>query len=171
MIVTGIMAVMTAAAVVQIGTSRPAFRGDGAMRILASQMTTARELAIAQRRYMRLSFTTPNTVQILREEVPGPSTTVVRTTLFEGGMQFGLVSGLPDTPDAFGNSSSTYFGTATNVKFSPDGTLVNQDGAGINGSVFIAIPSTPLSARAITVLGSTGRIRLYKWDGKQWKLA
>jgi len=27
-----------------------------------------------------------------------------------------------------------------------------------------------LSARAITILGSTGRIRLYKWNGKVWSL-
>ena len=88
----------------------------------------------------------------------------------EGGVQFVLVAGLPDTPDAFGKASGVDFGTAFNVKFTPDGTLVNQDGAGANGTVFIAVPKLATSARAVTILGSTGRVRGYKWDGRQWKL-
>ena len=63
------------------------------------------------------------------------------------------------------------FGIATEVKFAPDGTLVNQSGATLNGT---RVPGDherqPLSARAVTVLGSTGRVRGYRWDGRAWKL-
>ena len=55
------------------------------------------------------------------------------------------------------------------MKFSPDGTLVNQDGASANGTAFLAIPNQALSARAVTILGSTGRIRGYKWNGSKWR--
>ena len=167
-----IIAVLTTIAALQVGASLPAFRGDGGMRVLASQMTTARELAIAERRYMRVTFTAPNLLQIVREEVPGPTTTVVKSVVFESGVQYLLVTGVPDTPDGFGRSAAVSFGTVTNVKFSPDGTLVNQDGVSVNGTVFLAISgAAPLSARAVTVLGSTGRVRAYKWNGRQWKLA
>jgi hypothetical protein len=84
-----------------------------------------------------------------------------------------LTAGLPDTPDAFGNTGPIAFGTATVIKFAPDGTLVDQSGQGLNGSVFMAIPNiqgTNLSARAITVLGSTGRVRGYRWDGSKWNV-
>ena len=166
----GILSVLLLMAVVQIGASLPVFRGDGGMRVLASQMTTARELAMAERRYMRVAFTPSNLLQIIREEVPGPATTVVKSVVFESGVQYSLVNGLPDTPDAFGKSTAVSFGIVTAVKFSPDGTLVNQDGSSVNGTVFLAIPGSTLSARAVTVLGSTGRIRAYRWDGRQWKL-
>jgi len=166
----GISCVISGMATLQIIDARPTFQADGGMRVIASQVTAARELAIAERRFMRLQFTAPNIVEVLREDVPGTATTVVREAELESGVQFALLASLPDTPDAFGKTSAVFFGTATAVKFSPDGTLVNQDGVGVNGTVFLAIPTAPRSARAITVLGATGRIRLYRWDGKQWNL-
>ena len=36
--------------------------------------------------------------------------------------------------------------------------------------IFLAMPNIKLSSRAITVLGSTGRIRGYKLDGAKWVL-
>jgi type II secretory pathway pseudopilin PulG len=168
--VVGIMGVIAAMAGIQMTSARPSLIGDGAMRVVMSQMRMARELAITQRRYMRVVFTLPNRVQIFREEVPGPSTTPMSEAYVEGGVSYSLVPGIPDTPDAFGQGSAIDFGVVINVKFTPDGTLVNQDGQTANGSVFLALPSAERSARAITVLGSTGRIRGYRWDGRFWKL-
>ncbi len=168
--IVGLMGVLTSMAVMQMGRSRPALTGDGAMRVILAQMRTARELAITERRFMRVTFSNPNQVDISREEVPGPATTPLGSRLLEGGVQYTLIGGVPDTPDAFGKMSAIDFGTVTNIKFSPDGTLVNQDGQSINGSVFLAMPTVAGSARAVTVLGSTGRIRGYRWDGRNWKL-
>lgn len=157
-------------ATLQIGAARPAMKADGALRVLLGQMRIARELAITERRFMRVNFDNPGQIQIVREEVPGPATTVVATTMMEGGFGYWLIDGVPDTPDAFGRTSAIDFGAAANVKFTPDGTLVNQDGAGANGTVFFAMPDTARSVRAVTVLGSTGRIRGYRWDGRGWRL-
>lgn len=168
--VVAIMAVVTGMSVLQLGAAQPWLKGDGAMRALLGQMRTARELAIAQRRCIRVVFVDPATVQLVREEVPGPATTVVGETTFEGGVTYSIVDGLPDTPDAFGNGASVAFGAVNTIKFSPDGTLMNQDGEVINGTVFLAIPTVGRSARALTVLGSTGRIRSYRWDGGLWRL-
>ena len=168
--VFGFMGVIAGTAMLQLEAARPSLKGDGAMRAIMGQMRTARELAITQRRYMRVTFTAPNKVEVLREEVPGPATTVVSSTVLEGNVQYVLVTGVPDTPDAFGAGAAVSFGIATNVKFSPEGAMVNQDGQSINGSVFMAMPKTARSARAVTVLGSTGRIRAYRWDGRQWNI-
>lgn len=169
--VMGILGVMSAMAVVQIGQARPGLIGDGAMRVAMAQMTSARELAITQRRFMRLNFdTATNKVQIIREEAPGNALTVLSSVPFEGAIVYTLIGGQPDTPDAFGRAAAVDFGNAVEVKFAPDGTLVNQAGANLNGSVFLAMPNIKLSSRAITVLGSTGRIRGYKWDGVKWVL-
>jgi prepilin-type N-terminal cleavage/methylation domain-containing protein len=171
MMTVGIMGIVASMAVIQIGQSQPALKGDGGLRLVMSQLNTARELAITQRRYMRVTFTNPNQLQIIREEAPGPATTVISSVLIEGGVTFGLIAGLPDTPDAFGRNAAVDFGSATQLKFGPDGTFVNQVGQSLNGSVFVALPNLPLSARAVTVLGSTGRVRGYKWDGAHWNLA
>lgn len=171
LLVVGIVSVIGGMATMQIAIARPSMKGDSAMRVVMAQMRTAREMAITQRRYVRVTFTAPSTVNIIREEVPGPTTTSLGSTPLEGGVGFNLVTAVPDTPDAFGKTTATDFGTVTNVKFTPDGTLVNQDGSTVNGTVFLAIPSQAQSARAVTILGSTGRIRGYRWDGRNWKLS
>jgi prepilin-type N-terminal cleavage/methylation domain-containing protein len=170
LVVLGITGVLSAMAGLQIMMARPSIKGDGAMRVILGQMRTAREMAITERRYMRVTFVSPNLMQIVREEAPGPSTTLVDSRVLEGNIQFLLIGGVGDTPDAFGQTSAVSFGTATNVKFTPEGTMVDQNGRTINGSVFLAMPSEPLSVRAVTVLGSTGRIRGYRWDGRAWRL-
>lgn len=170
MLVVGIMGVLSGMAVIQLGASRPGMKGDGAMRVVLSQVRQAREMAITQRRNMRIVFDQNNRVQVIREEVPGPATTAISTVLIEGGLQYLLVSGLSDTPDAFGNASAVAFGAATEVKFNPDGNLIDQLGRSLNGTVFVALANEKMSARAVTVFGSTGRIRAYRWDGRIWKL-
>jgi hypothetical protein len=162
-----LLTLLTSMAIVQINASRPALKGDGAMRIVLGQLTQARESAIAQRRYVRVVLTAPNQIQTVREDSL-VSLTTLTSVLMEGGAQFTLIDRLPDTPDGFGNGGAIWFGTAVNVKFTPEGTLVNQDGSPANGTAFLALPGQALSARAITILGSTGRIRAYRWDGSQW---
>ena len=168
--VLAFMGVLSGMAVLQIGASRPGMVGDGAMRVVLGQMNPARELAITQRRYMRVVFTPPNLVQIVREDTPA-TTSEISSVLIEGGVQFTLVSGVSYTSSPFFNTIpptvAIEFGT---VKFSPDGTLVNQDGATANGRVFLALPNQGLSSRAVEVLGSTGRVRGYKWDGTKWNV-
>jgi Tfp pilus assembly protein FimT len=166
----GILAVVSSLAVLQVGQAQPAIKGDGALRVVYAQMTAAREMAITNRRNVRVVFTTPNKVSLVQENVPGPSVTTLSTVPLEGGMQFTVFPVLPDTPKQYGKSSAISFGSALEVKFTPDGTLVNQNGATLNGTVFLGMPNLKTSARAITVMGSTGQIRNYKWDGAQWQL-
>jgi prepilin-type N-terminal cleavage/methylation domain-containing protein len=171
MVVVGISSVLGGMAVFQVGSARAGMNGDAAMRALMAQMNQARETSITQRRNMRMVFDAGNRVQIIREEVPGPATTVVSTTFFEGKMQF-VKTVTDDTPDAFGNASAVNLPTATGtppeVKFSPEGKFLNQDGASLNATILVGLTNEPLSARAVTVMGSTGRIRGFRWDGKKW---
>lgn len=170
MLVVGVMGIVMAIAVLQAGASRASLKSDGAMRVVLGQLRMARELAITQRRYMRITFTDPDVVTVDREAVPGTKTETetMSTTSLEGGVTFMVAEKLPDTPERFGNQQAIDFGDAKSIKFSPDGTLVNQDGASANGTVFLATSATDLSVRAITVMGATGRIRGYRWDGHVW---
>ncbi len=180
MFTVGILGVLGSMAVISMAGARPAALGDGALRVVLSQMNTARELAITQRKNMRVTFTANNTVSIVREEVPGPTLTTLSAIPMEGGLQLALVTNLSDTPDKFCPSLTaicfpTATGTPPEVKFRPDGTFVNQDGAILNGTLFVAMPNqvftaghssnNVMSARAITIQGSTGRVRGYRYDG------
>ena len=105
MLVVGILGVLGTMAIVQFNVAQPTLKGDGAMRVIMGQIRTARELAISERRYMRVAFTSPNKLEILREEVPGPTTVVKGQAILEGNVQFSLISSLSDTPDAFGKAA------------------------------------------------------------------
>jgi hypothetical protein len=39
----------------------------------------------------------------------------------------------------------------------------------VNGTVFVGVPGLPYTARAVTILGATGRIRSYHWNGTTWQ--
>lgn len=173
LVTVGIMGTIAAMATVQIGLARPSFKGDGAMRTVIAQLNIARELALTQRRFVRVDFVTAtNEIRITREDVPN-GTTVIQTVPMEGGIRFGLTAGVPDTPDNFGNATAISFGAATQLRFTTDGTMVDQAGNPISGSVFLNWPGVgqgqERAARAVTILGATGRIRGYKWDGRNWK--
>ena len=80
----------------QIASSRQALIGDGAMRVVLSQMNQAKEQAITQRRNMRVTFTGTNSIQVVREEVPGPALTTISSVSFEGGLTFLRPASVPD---------------------------------------------------------------------------
>jgi len=167
MLTIGIIAVISSVAVFQFSSAQQSVTGDGVIRVVLAQLNTARERSIAERRNMQLRFQRPNGLQIVRQEVPS-GTTVVGLTLFESGAQYYLAPGLPDTPDAFGRSQAIDFGAATSVLFSTDGTLIDQAGRPVNGTIFVGLPGRPFTYRAITVLGATGRVRAYRWNGLKW---
>ena len=131
-----------------------------------AQLNMARETAVTQRRSITVRFVGANVLQIAN----GGEVTNLG---FEGGVTYSLMPGIGDTPDAFGVASPTTFSsiTQTQVQFNSEGALVDAANSPINGTVFLAVPNLPLSFRAVTVLGSTGRVRGYKWDGRQWKRA
>lgn len=160
--------IITAIAAVQVGPVRHAYAGDGALRTVMAELNTAREMALAQRRLMEIRFAGGNRLQVIRHEVPD-GVTVVRDVFFESGIRYALIPWLPDTPDAYGKASATSFGPAASIEFDTDGALVDAAGVPINGTVFVALPDLALSARAITIQGTTGRVRGYRWDGRQWQ--
>jgi hypothetical protein len=131
-------------------------------------------MAISQRRRVQVEFITAAVsqsqaggwVRVTRFELPNGQT-VLTNRPFEGGVQYGLWPGVQDTPDGFGNVSPVSFGAAVSVMFNTEGMLVDNAGIPVNGSVFLLIPGQQGSYRAVTVLGSTGRVRGFRWNG-QW---
>jgi prepilin-type N-terminal cleavage/methylation domain-containing protein len=160
---------------------------DTAMRQMIDQLRQAREYSIANRRYVQVTFPTVvaggvTQYQVVITEMDnltaggGAVNPVLSTVPIHAPAQY-LVLSTIDTPDGFclGAPSSaiefktTSGGAPVSILFQSDGELV--DGASyqpINGTIFLGEPGKPTSARAITILGTTGRVRGWKGTGASW---
>jgi len=156
-------------------TVLPNYKANSAMDQLLYQLRSARERAISHRREVQVQFVGTNQLTVTEIWLLGtapPPTTVS----FEGGAQY-TVFGSPVTdipaPYNFGNTAPIYFGGLSGgppiMKFSTTGAFIDGGNTLVNGTVFLGIPGKPSTARAISVLGATGRVREYHWDGTQWQ--
>jgi Tfp pilus assembly protein FimT len=170
-IVIGIMMIIAAMSIISIRGALPGIRANSGLAQVVGVMREARENALRQRRNIQLSFPAANQIRLTRLDVQGFATigtTVISDVTLENNMRFQLSAGVPDTPDGFGNASAIDFGGSPTLTFQSDGTFVDAAGVPLNGTVFFSLPNQPTTARAVTVLGATGRIRGYKWNGIRW---
>ncbi|HMD08865.1 MAG TPA: hypothetical protein VKH63_15120 [Candidatus Acidoferrum sp.] len=184
--VVGITFVLASMAVMSTRSSTYASKANDAMFQIITQLRSAREIAVTKRRNVLVTFTAPNQIQLAVQTLPGEAPATVIAPVFlndavPGGNTFYVYPGLPDTPMGFGNSNALNFSPANGgtaglaIMFSTSGSLVGTTGGSgyntvgnnnpVNASIFTAIPGQPNSARAVTVLGSTGRVRSYSWAG------
>ena len=167
LVVASLSMVLMAMALVQINTSRATMNADNAMRLVMGELARARDMAIQQRRNIQVTFHNGNEIRTTRLEIPLGST-MLRRTIMEGNLRFALPSGTPDTTDAFGAGSALDFDGNGTVIFNSDGMLIDSSGSSINGTVFLAAPNDPYATRAVTILGSTGRVRGFRRLNTTW---
>jgi prepilin-type N-terminal cleavage/methylation domain-containing protein len=179
LVVTAIIFIVAAMAIIQMNPSIASQRSDAAMRQVVDQLRQAREYSIENRRYVAVTFQTVGSqAQIVTTQKNSQTTgagtdQVLSTVVLQSPVQY-CVCSMPDTPDAFGNGASVYFeGTANGptggMWFQSDGELV--DGASlqpINGAIYLGITNQGTLSRAITIMGTTGRVRSYKSTGSKW---
>lgn len=144
-----------------------ATRADGSTVAVLNILDLARTQATSERREMQLVFTLPNKIEIFRVEVPA-GTTLVATRIMENQQEFLKFTGVPDTPDAFGNASAIWFGATPTIRFTSDGSLLDSSGDPVNGSLFLGVQNKRETARAVTIFGATGLVRTWKWNGTVW---
>jgi prepilin-type N-terminal cleavage/methylation domain-containing protein len=144
-------------------------KADGGLAQVEAALQAARELSISQRRNVELQFAGDDMIQLIRIEVPGPSTTMMRSMELEGGVEFRLTDGVPNTPDALGNASALAIGSsALPAMFTTDGSFIDANGDVTNATLFLGKPGDSLAARAISIFGPTGAMRLWAWNGRAW---
>jgi Tfp pilus assembly protein FimT len=179
MVVVLIVFIIAAMAIVQMKPTIAASRSDTAMDQVIDQLRQAREYSIDNRRYVAVTFQTVGTqAQIVitqknSQTANAGNDVVLSTVTLQYPVQF-CVCSMPDTADGFGNGGAIYFegasgGPAGGMWFQSDGELV--DGTSlqpINGTVFLGVTGSKNLSRAITVLGTTGRVRGYKSTGSAW---
>jgi prepilin-type N-terminal cleavage/methylation domain-containing protein len=173
-VVVSIILIVTAISITQLKPNLQNARIDAAMRQVLETFRQAREFSIANRRYVQVTFPANNQLQITQLNTlttgAGGINPVLDTVTLASPLIFTL-DGMPDTPDAYGNASAIVFESVANgpvggMVFQSDGEFL--DGATflpINGTVFLGIPGQQSTARAVTVLGTTGRVRGWKSNG------
>lgn len=175
LIVIGIIFILSAITMMKSFGTMDSYRANSAMNTVVSQLRVARQLAISQRRRVIVSFDQTN--MKINYQVMAPTTTgtteqngTVVTMPLPNATQFVLESGPPDTPMGFGNSAAIYIGNLSGgpsiMQFNSTGTFTDITGYNtLNGTIFVGVPNKPTTARAITIMGSTGRVRQYSYIG------
>jgi prepilin-type N-terminal cleavage/methylation domain-containing protein len=166
--VVAVMATVASMAVMLTPNFTRQAKADAGLTQAVSALRNAREVAVSQRRNVRVNFVDPNMIQVVREDLNPVGTTLLNTVYLESGMQYRQFTGQNDTPDLFGFAAPVFFGVALNRIFTSEGTFVDQAGDPLNGTVFLGRLNDPSSSRAITVFGPTALIRVWRWDGQRW---
>jgi prepilin-type N-terminal cleavage/methylation domain-containing protein len=183
-IVVAVIVIISAMAVFQLPSALRNSRSDTALRQIVDQMRQAREYAIANRRYVQISFATVGGLAQLTITQKNSLTVgagidrVLSVVPIQSPMQFTVFAAKGDTPDGFGNplpASGIVFagvngGPPTGMYFQSDGELVQAvpPFLPINGTVFLGVAGNPTTARAMTILGTTGRVRGWNGSGATW---
>jgi prepilin-type N-terminal cleavage/methylation domain-containing protein len=148
-------------------------KGEGSAAQLSTFLTRTREMAISRRRNIEISFILPDQVQSAQRAVPDPPNatpppTVLETMQFEGQLGYRTFGGQGDTPDLFGLADPIFLGGLTPVMFTSEGSFVDRDGNPINATIFLGVNQQPLTSNAVTILGPTGAVRSWRWNGRAW---
>ncbi len=184
-VVIAIIMILSGTALFQLGPALQAQRADTAMRQVVEQLRSARELAIANRRWVQVRFPvvvvggiSENRILITQKNSltlgAGPDAALLPIPIQRPMTFYVFPAPVPDTPDAFGNAGAIEFGGIVNgpvggMYFDSNGQLVNGTTLlPMNGTVFIGVAGKPTTARAITVMGTTGRIRGWSGNGTTW---
>jgi type II secretory pathway pseudopilin PulG len=172
-----------AIAVIQIVPSWQSAKSDNAMRVVVDQLRQAREYSIANRRYVQITFPVVNGLseivitQIASASAGETANKVLSTVYLPSPMLFQVTSTMPDTPDKFNTpsvgSSATQFrieGTNTSPVgpwyFQSDGELIdNNTSLPIDGTISLGTGTNLAAARAVTVMGATGRVHGWRSSG------
>ena len=174
MVAVMIILIVSAIAITSLKPNLQQARLDAAMSEVLDTFRQAREYSIENRRYVQISFPANNQMRITQMNTltvgAGGVNPVLTTVTLAPPLIFNL-DGMPDTPDGYGNAGPLVFegtvnGPVGGMVFQSDGEFL--DGTTflpINGSVFLGMPGQQSTARAVTILGTTGRVRGWKSAG------
>ncbi len=174
LIVIAIGLTVSAIAMMLVRGSLDTVKADEALQIALVQARQVHERAIDERHIYRLTFTAPRTIQTDRIDLSGTLAVPVPVSSIDlpADTSFTVVSGAPTAapPNGLGAGSNAIDLSVNNapgitqVYFQPDGRVLDYLNRVANGIVYLARPDDLSSSRAITIFGTTGRM-------KGWKLS
>jgi prepilin-type N-terminal cleavage/methylation domain-containing protein len=184
LVVVSMIGVMTAVAIPQLAAQRRLHRSAGAVREIVAQLRYARQKAMSERSAYTFQYdNTTKTISVIDNNLSGSavllatnypnnagSTVALTSVLTQMGLaasevSYGIPTGLPGGALADGVSKTALTNAKINITFQPDGSVVDTNGTPVDFGIFMYNGKIPNeTASAISVLGSAGRIKLWKYD-------
>jgi prepilin-type N-terminal cleavage/methylation domain-containing protein len=169
MAVIAIAVVATSIAFINLMPALKDARVSSAVNIALSTVRRAREEAVSKRRVYVVKFISPGTIQVTQNLSTGVS---LITTSLPDDITFVADPSLPSPgPDSFGNGKvaidfdqNVSGGNKTEIFFQPDGSALDINNNVNNGVVYVGRAGELGSSRALSVWGSTGRVRAWRID-------
>ena len=201
MMVLTIAAILTSVAVPQMISARRLLRASSMAREIATQLRFARQQAMTQRQAFTFQYdnstktvkifdhnNTNNAnagcnlsgVQVLSTSgYPNTACTTIVTTVpvatgtFASELTYGIPSGISNTTLDDGNTLTALSGSGVvNITFQPDGTVIDNTGSFTTATLFFYNNQVPTqTASAISILGSAGRIKIWRYSTSAAKFA
>jgi len=155
---------------------------DAAYDTALSVIRTYRSQSIAQSKRYIITFTAPGTITVQYWGVAlpvSPAPVTVATYTLPSDIEFAVQAGFPAAaPDGFGTGGTAIdfdqgmgLGSQNYIMFMPDGSSQDTLGNYNSGVLYLTRPGDMYSSRAISVFGTTGRVRgwrLYNQSGNTW---
>jgi Tfp pilus assembly protein FimT len=200
MVVT-IAAILISVAVPQMLSARRLLRANSMAREIATQLRFARQQAMTQRQSFTFQYDNAakmakifdhnnsnnanaacnmTGVQVLTTSgYPNTACTTIVTTVpvatgtFASELMYGIPSGITNTTLDDGNTLTALSGTGlVNITFQPDGTVIDNTGGFTTATLFFYNSQVPTqTASAISVLGTAGRIKIWRYSTSAGKFA
>jgi type II secretory pathway pseudopilin PulG len=170
-VVVSIITIVVGMSILGLANILPSAKANAATSQVVSLLREARQRAISHRCDIQIQFVGTNQLTVSEIWLAGAPPPPV-TYSWEGNAQYLVFPGVPDTPMLFGNAAAVYFegqaGGPAIMKFTSTGAFIDGGNSFVNGTVFLGINGNVGTARAVTILGATGRVRQYHWDGARW---
>ena len=167
-IAIAVASILAGMAIPMFSTAMDQSNADAAAQLIAQELNLARAMAVGIHGNILVQFDSANSVVVAAGtgSARGPF-------VFPGKMTLLNSSPVSDTPDALG---STVLGTTGNnvVTFMDNGAAAT-DAAGAtlcSGTFFIRnVNGDPATLRAVTLLGGTGRVHIWRYNpnSDSWK--
>lgn len=185
LIVVALIGCLSAIAIPQMISQRRLTRSVGLTREIASQLRLTRQMAMSQRQSFTFQYDNStkhisvidhnsNLGLDLFADLAYPNTLNSRvvsvTQLAAGGLDseeitYGIPAGAPSAALGDGILMTALTNNQINVTFQPNGSVINLTGNPISVGMFIYNNKAAQgTASAISVLGASGRIKIWRYD-------
>lgn len=164
MIVVAIIGVLSGMALPQLISMRRVQRASVIPILVKTELRLARQEAMSRRQAMTFRYDD----QLKQLSIINPAGVQSRqlSLIGDGIPSSELVYGVPTgTPTLLGDGTSLLSLAANqiNVTFQPDGSVVGAGGQPVDFALFFYNPKAPTTASAVSVLGSAGRVKTWRY--------
>ena len=167
MITAMFLVIVASVSIPSINTVLRARDVDMAVRTVVWEMGRARQLSVDRRRDIRVTLATPRNITTAQRV--GSDWTQVSQVELPGDMEFRIESGVPNGPSGYGILDPINLCGQHLVYFLPDGSAIAVTGQICSGVVYLARANELETSRAVTLFGSTGKMKRWRYVEGLWE--